>query len=306
MDAQEFEQFARVVATLEAQSRLTGAQWLQGGVSARVAALEVARVNGQVERLIVRQHGAADRRANPQIAADEFRLLRLLRKAGLAVPEPYAVDASGEIFPTPYLVIEYVDGAAEFNFADRSDALRQMAYQLARIHRITRANADLSFLPREAESAAKRLERPEKLDDSIREGAIRDAIARAGAPQPRNPDVLLHGDYWLGNILWKAGRLVAIIDWEDAQVGDPLADLANARLEIAWMLGLEAMREFTELYHAQTPFDLSDLPYRDLIAALKPAFKISEWAANAQQANAMRKGHALFAQQALEALNAQR
>jgi aminoglycoside phosphotransferase (APT) family kinase protein len=33
-------------------------------------------------------------------------------------------------------------------------------------------------------------------------------------------------------VLWRDGRIVAVIDWEDAQVGDPLADLANTRLEL--------------------------------------------------------------------------
>jgi aminoglycoside phosphotransferase (APT) family kinase protein len=40
--------------------------------------------------------------------------------------------------------------------------------------------------------------------------------------------VLLHGDFWPGNALWRDGALVAILDWEDAAIGDPLADVANA------------------------------------------------------------------------------
>ena len=57
---------------------------------------------------------------------------------------------------------------------------------------------------------------------------IRDMLASAW-PFPRpNPPALLHGDYWPGNILWKDGRLAAVIDWEDACLGDPLVDLAMA------------------------------------------------------------------------------
>jgi aminoglycoside phosphotransferase (APT) family kinase protein len=38
---------------------------------------------------------------------------------------------------------------------------------------------------------------------------------------------VLHGDYWPGNVLWRDGRLVGVIGWEEAAFGDPLADLAN-------------------------------------------------------------------------------
>ena len=61
----------------------------------------------------------------------------------------------------------------------------------------------------------------------------------------RNPAVLLHGDFWPGDVLWQAGRLTAVLDWEDAQVGDPLADVGNTRLEFLWAFGREAMQQFT-------------------------------------------------------------
>jgi aminoglycoside phosphotransferase (APT) family kinase protein len=47
----------------------------------------------------------------------------------------------------------------------------------------------------------------------------------------------LHGDYWPGNLLWNDGKLAAVLDWEDAERGDPLADIALARLDICWAFG---------------------------------------------------------------------
>jgi hypothetical protein len=41
---------------------------------------------------------------------------------------------------------------------------------------------------------------------------------------------------------------MAVIDWEDAAIGDPLADVANARLELTWAIGLEAMEDFIRQY----------------------------------------------------------
>jgi aminoglycoside phosphotransferase (APT) family kinase protein len=60
--------------------------------------------------------------------------------------------------------------------------------------------------------------------------------------------VLLHGDYWPGNVLWHDGKIVAVIDWEDARLGDPLIDLAMSRLDLVWICGIYAMHMFTEQY----------------------------------------------------------
>jgi aminoglycoside phosphotransferase (APT) family kinase protein len=44
--------------------------------------------------------------------------------------------------------------------------------------------------------------------------------------QPRpGPPVLVHGDYHLSNMLFKGGRVVAVVDWEIAQLGQALLDL---------------------------------------------------------------------------------
>jgi aminoglycoside phosphotransferase (APT) family kinase protein len=145
--------------------------------------------------------------------------------------------------------------------------------------------------------------RPTKLDDSLEEGRIRNILEPAWPFPHRNPSVLLHGDYWPGNILWHKGRLAGIIDWEDAHVGDPLADLAISRLEILWALDLDAMRTFTRHYQSLIKLDFSALPYWDLCAALRPAFQIATWAGNPAREEAMRIKHHLFVAQALEALS---
>ena len=42
-------------------------------------------------------------------------------------------------------------------------------------------------------------------------------------PLPR-PPVLVHGDYHFGNMLFESGRVTAVVDWEIAQLGQPLLD----------------------------------------------------------------------------------
>lgn len=294
-----------IVRKLNPSAKLLRAWALTGGISAQMVALEVEQGSGAIKKLVVRWHWSADPRDNPHLAAaDEYRLLGTLRAAGLPVPAPVDYDTSGEILASPYLVLEYVEGAAEFAPASLPDYLRQFTGTLAKIHRIDGANADLSFLPvQDSPNAKKWRTRPEALDESLDEGRIRAALETARNLPGRNAPSLLHGDYWPGNLVWRNGALVAVIDWEDAQIGDPLSDLGSSRLDVLWEFGIDAMHRFTEQYQALQPaLDYRRLPYWDLIGALRPMHSIGEWAGSAERERHMRAGHKLFITQAFAAL----
>jgi aminoglycoside phosphotransferase (APT) family kinase protein len=283
-----FEQVARRLGGTLAR------HWpLPGGVSAQVTALELALPGGETKKVVVRQHGPVDRKQNPNIAADEFELLRLLLEEGLAVPAPYLADTSGEIFPTPYLVVEFVDGETDFAPADLPGYLAQFAAYLARVHSIRDAGRKFAFLPQGAQSFTERFgECPAQPNDSLSEGRIRETLQPVWPIPQVNETVLLHGDFWPGNVLWTGGRLRAVIDWEDALLGDPLSDLGKSRLEILWAFGGEAMDDYTAQYRAAMPaLDYRPLPYWDLAAALRPIGKITGWAGDEKKAAAMRERH---------------
>lgn len=123
----EDEKFEQVVQKIDPQSKLLRTWKLTGGVSAQVTAFEIERPGSQTKKMIVRQHGKVDLKRNPHVAADEFQLLQLLQSAGLAVPRPYYLDQSGEIFSTSYVVVEYIEGKPEFAPANLSDLIFQLA-----------------------------------------------------------------------------------------------------------------------------------------------------------------------------------
>ncbi|MFO7320238.1 MAG: phosphotransferase [Chloroflexota bacterium] len=296
--------FAKLVQRIIPGARLLRVWRLEGGVSAQVTAIECILSGGQTRKLIVRRHGAADLQRNPRVAQDEFRLLDRLYHAGLPVPKPYYVDESGEFFPTPCLVVEFIEGRPDFAPADLNEYLQQQATLLASIHGADIPVDDLSFLPEQnAMVAANLRRRPEHLDDSLDEGLIRDALETAWPLRQANRTLLLHGDFWPGNLLWRDGRLAGVIDWEDAALGDPLADMGISRLEILWAFGMEAMERFTNAYRALMPsVDFGNLPYWDLWAALRPAFQIAGWAGSEERERIMRERHKLFVAQAFEKL----
>jgi aminoglycoside phosphotransferase (APT) family kinase protein len=304
-ESHEDEKFAQVVRRINPSSTLLRTWVLQGGISAQVTALEVTRPDGQTEKLILRRHGEINRQQNPHIAAAEFRLLERLHDSGLPVPKPCFVDASCEIFPIPYIVVECIEGATEFAPVDVQAFIRQMAVNLACIHSVD--SADMTFLPQQAAIYTERFRvRPINVDESLDEGRIRDVL-EAVWPLPQvNPSTLLHGDYWPGNLLWRGTQLVGVVDWEDARIGDPLADLANTRLELLWAFDIDAMNHFTAQYQAiMTYLDYANLLYWDLCAALRPAHRIDEWAGSAAREKIMRERHKQFVAQALGKLSVQ-
>lgn len=266
------------------QSRLLRAWDLPGGISVGMTALELQLPDGGTKKVILRRPNPQALERNPDAAADEFQLLRVLRSAGVAAPEPCLLDTSAEILATPYLVLEYVEGALEFAPGDLEDYLCQLARHLAEIHGLDGERFDLAFLSRQAGRCTEiPPPGPGDANEALRDCRIEQVLEAARPLPQRNRAVLLHGDYWPGNVLWRDGRLVAVVDWEDAQVGDPLVDLGKSRLEVAWIFGMEAMRTFTRYYQSLLDLDYGRLPYWDLCAALRlmrlAGPDLAEWAA---------------------------
>ncbi|MBL7200938.1 MAG: phosphotransferase [Anaerolineae bacterium] len=124
-DLELHRQIAELVRRIDRHGKLLRTWPLDGGVSAQMTAFEIALPDGQTRKMVVRRHGGVDLEQNPNIAADEFKLLRILRSAGLAVPTPYLLDQSGEISATPTLVLEYIEGKPEFEPARRTQMVRR-------------------------------------------------------------------------------------------------------------------------------------------------------------------------------------
>jgi aminoglycoside phosphotransferase (APT) family kinase protein len=47
----------------------------------------------------------------------------------------------------------------------------------------------------------------------------------AGGAPPEVAPTLVHGDYHMGNLLFRGAEVAAVLDWEIAEVGQPLVDL---------------------------------------------------------------------------------
>lgn len=293
------QQIARIASRIYTDARLLDFKPLTGGISAQTLLLEIMLSDRQTQKVVLRQHGDFDRRLNPNIAKDEYRLLNLLTDAGLPVPRAIYVDDSHTILDVPYLVIEYVEHDVFDEQSIDAHQLRQLAEKLREIHRVNLSKYDLSFLPDQADSLESRLHQPA----TEKNKHIHQILSNVLPNLKRNGNVLLHGDYWLGNILWRDGNIAAVIDWEDAMLGDPLSDLGKSRLEILWALGSDAMQAYTDAYLAQMPhLDQTSLPFWDLWGAYRLA-DFAPWFDDKEKVQTMRNQFDWFVNSATRQLS---
>lgn len=242
---------------------------LTGGVSADVHRLDVTQADGTMARVVVRVHGAAHAGHDADL---EHRLLGALHRGGMAVPQPLLVDASGTLLPEPFLVLEFVDGASDVP-ADQTDrAIDLMAATLAGIHGFD--TAQLPPLPARLDPL------PEVFDflpDGVEWHPLEARLRALTDTAYRGTPALLHGDFWPQNLLWRDGAIAAILDWEDAALGDPLSDVACTRLELRYLYGTAGMQRFSAAYARHRPLDPKRLALWQIYVAAAAQRFMGRW-----------------------------
>lgn len=248
--------------------RMQNAQPLGG----RARLIQISTDVGTPKRLILLTHSQRDRERNPQIARDECRLLEILNQAGLPVPNALHLS---EAHQPPFLITSFAEGSASFSDKPVPEYCHALADILHNIHSTDLGKYDLSFLPDVEHALAGQRDAWSPEQRQI-QAAMRQALPRLEFNAP----ALLHGDFWPGNLLWKDGALSAIIDWEDAALGDPLADLGKSRLEVLWSLGAGTMKSYTARYlDLNEKLNAAALPFWDLWGA----FRLSHFASFAPE-----------------------
>ncbi len=264
------QQFEKLMQKIAPQAKLLRVWPLAGGISAQMNAVELQHPDGHIEKMIVRQFSQHTIQSDSLAAQNQFKLLQTIQVLGLATPKPIYFDPASNLLGAPCLVIEYIPGKIDFAPSNLQSSMHQFACQLSKIHNITAANVDLSFLYRRSNRCVEMSKVGNgRINATMQESRIRSVLSSVGKLTRENTAVLLHGDYWPGNVLWQDDTLVAVIDWEDATVGDPLIDLAISRLDLVWIFGIDAMQRFTQVYQFQMDIDYTNLPFWDLCAALR-------------------------------------
>ncbi len=108
----------------------------------------------------------------------------------------------------------------------------------------------------------------DRRDRAAREHALLTHLHAASAPVPQ---------LRLFVLLWHEGRLVAVLDWEDTAIGDPLADVACARVELECAAGDEMAKAFSRAYFERTGADDTRLPAWGLYVSTSALQYMDSW-----------------------------
>ncbi|MEM7364657.1 MAG: aminoglycoside phosphotransferase family protein [Pseudomonadota bacterium] len=268
-----------IARLLNPDAQLTDAGTLGGGISYHTQRATL-QVPGELPiDVIIREAGSDKLDLHPRHLSEEFALLEHLASLtsfAIKVPNPLLLLHNENDLPD-CVVFDFTPGEPAVRHPTPKSLAPALAETLAALHQVTSLPASLSFLVDRGEDTQRwPLLRPTTLDDSLREGLIRDAMASFRCTGT-NRSSLLHGDFWPGNIILNNRKIACIVDWEDALFGEPLNDLAIARLDLLWCYGHEVMQSFTDHYLSITRVDAHDLPYWDLFAALRPCGYLDEW-----------------------------
>jgi aminoglycoside phosphotransferase (APT) family kinase protein len=99
-------------------------------------------------------------------------------------------------------------------------------------------------------------------------GLLERAARRLETVEVENRTGLVHGDLWSGNVLWRDGRLVAVLDWDCAGVGPAGIDLGSLRLDAALNFGHEAAAHVLAGWEREAGGSAQSLAYWDAVAAV--------------------------------------
>ncbi|MDZ7827149.1 MAG: phosphotransferase family protein [Gammaproteobacteria bacterium] len=220
--------------------------------------------------------------------AREHRIISALADTDVPVPRTVGVCEDPEINDAPFYVMEFVDGEVLHDSAaaetvpkgERRSLGEDVVDVLARLHAIDPDQVGLGTLGRKEAYLERQLRRWTKQWENSKQReipAMEEAGRLLGERMPEQiGSAIVHGDYRLGNMLVRDGRILALLDWELCTLGDPLADLGY--LLNAWVQpgeldtrqgdqaptvvgGFPTREALIERYQAATGRDVSQIAY---------------------------------------------
>jgi aminoglycoside phosphotransferase (APT) family kinase protein len=208
----------------------------------------------------------------------EYRLLAALHPLGFPVPEPLALCDDPEVIGAVFYVMEMARGRSypngslpDFDPATRSRMYEQLVDTLAELHTIDVEAADLADFGKPGNYFERQVARwtrqyRDSQTDYLPPMERLIAFLPETVPEQSRTSIV-HGDYRIDNVLFDGdGSLSAVLDWELATLGDPLADFSYLAMQWAMpadgaaglagldlaALGIPTLDEIVELYSARS------------------------------------------------------
>lgn len=229
----------------------------------------------------------------------ESRVQLGLAKVGSPVPKIIAVCEDESVLGVPFYVMNFISGVIIGDSTPQSfdtvpgrlAASEALVDTLASFPNLDLEQAGLQDFGRPDGYLERQIKTFTRLSDQVSERKIA-LVSELGTwlsenlPQTQKHS-LVHGDYRFGNVMFTdeaTPKVAAILDWEMATLGDPLADLGYLTATYSDPLSAQTVMELTpastaegyltsaqlaERYASTTGLDVSSLPWYQTLALWK-------------------------------------
>jgi aminoglycoside phosphotransferase (APT) family kinase protein len=167
----------------------------------------------------------------------EYRIISAVGTTDVPVPRTLGVCDDTDVNSAPFYVMDYVDGevlhsdeeAALIPEVERQALSREVPEVLGRLHAVEPSDIGLGDLGKREDYLGRQLRRwtsqwEQSKTRELPEMERTQGLLESGKPEQIGASIV-HGDYRLGNMLSRGGRILAVLDWELCTLGDPLADV---------------------------------------------------------------------------------
>jgi aminoglycoside phosphotransferase (APT) family kinase protein len=206
----------------------------QGGQSNPTFRLETAR-----GAYVLRKQPPGKLLPSAHAVDREYAVLRALADSKVPVPRVRLLCTDASVIGQMFYVMDYVPGRVltdrllpECTRAERAAIYDDMNRVLAELHRVEFRAVGLESFGRPDGYVARQVARWSKqyAASKTRDLPAMDSLTEWLARQapPADEAAIVHGDFRLGNLIVHPSepRIVAVLDWELATIGHPVADLA--------------------------------------------------------------------------------
>ncbi|WP_217576725.1 phosphotransferase family protein [Streptomyces sp. GbtcB7] len=228
----------------------------------------------------------------------EYRVMSALGRSEVAVPETVAYCSDDRVIGAPFTVVSRIDGrvlrtrqdTGEFTPYQLKQCADGLVAQLALLHSVPYRNIGLAEFGRPEGYVQRQINRWREQWDLVATRPLPSLHRLFRALEASVPSesaaAVVHGDYRVDNVIlhhYDLGQVLAVVDWEMATIGDPLADLGmflayrnpavDALLDgpAATDPKFPTQLELAEHYALLTGRDLTHLPFYLALAYFKIA-----------------------------------
>jgi aminoglycoside phosphotransferase (APT) family kinase protein len=222
-------------------SKAISVEAMVGGGSCEIFALQRGG-----ERWVLRRAPSHASSATAHDVLREFRILDAIKDEAVSIARPVLACDDPAVFGAPFYIMARIDGVPVRNGIpdawtakpeEQARALEQLVDALVAIHAVDWRGCGLGELAHQGPYLERQVGRWLSQLDSYGGRPLPTAARLASWLEAHRPDdqapTLAHGDYKLDNVLFAEAappRLLAVVDWEMASIGDPLIDLAWAMI----------------------------------------------------------------------------